>query len=273
MTTAASSAAQALALPGVPVRERARLLAVRAHALVMSGSVDAADRAADAAVASGEAFAQVVGLQARSVTAHVQQVLGWPAALFGLTTAVMTVASVAGAVAGQRVVTRLGVRPVAAFSTLLLGVACLMLTRLSADGSVLLLLIALVVFGTGMGIAAVCAQIAALSGVAERDSGVAAGLSDTSFAIGTALGVAICSTVTISGGAIDGPTAPGLASAYHTAFTAAALFAAAGLLIALTLLGNRAGRAHSPGHHPDSPDSAGSLDDQPARAVPSRSMR
>ncbi|MFI7612303.1 helix-turn-helix transcriptional regulator [Nonomuraea terrae] len=61
--------ARALALPGVPVRERARLLAVRAHALVMSGPFDAADRAADAAVASGEAFAQVVGLQARSAVA------------------------------------------------------------------------------------------------------------------------------------------------------------------------------------------------------------
>ncbi|PZG19481.1 ATP-binding protein [Nonomuraea aridisoli] len=61
--------ARALALPGVPARERARLLAVRAHALMMAGEIDAADQAAAAAVASGEAFAQVVALEARSAVA------------------------------------------------------------------------------------------------------------------------------------------------------------------------------------------------------------
>ncbi|MEV0166106.1 helix-turn-helix transcriptional regulator [Nonomuraea fuscirosea] len=60
---------QALALPGVPVRERAGLLAVRAHALMMTGRIDDADEAAVRAVAEGEEFAQVVGLQARSTVA------------------------------------------------------------------------------------------------------------------------------------------------------------------------------------------------------------
>ncbi|PZG03494.1 MFS transporter [Nonomuraea aridisoli] len=172
-----------------------------------------------------------------TLTAHVQQVLGWSAALFGLVTAAMTVTSVAGALAGQRVVTRLGVRPVAVAGTLLLGAACLLLTRLPSDGSSGILLIALLVFGAGMGTAAVCAQITALSGVAERDSGLAAGLTDTSFAIGTALGVAICSTVATS--AVHDPAAPVLTSAHHAAFATAALFAAAGLLVALTLFGKR----------------------------------
>ncbi|MBB5780917.1 helix-turn-helix transcriptional regulator [Nonomuraea jabiensis] len=54
---------------GVPGRERARLLAVRAHALMMTGEVDAAAEAAAGAVAEGEVFAQVVGLQARSTVA------------------------------------------------------------------------------------------------------------------------------------------------------------------------------------------------------------
>ncbi|MEV6031001.1 AAA family ATPase [Nonomuraea sp. NPDC052116] len=55
--------------PGVPGRERARLLAVRAHALMMTGEIDAAAEAAAGAVAEGEMFAQVVGLQARSTVA------------------------------------------------------------------------------------------------------------------------------------------------------------------------------------------------------------
>ncbi|MFI6737462.1 ATP-binding protein [Nonomuraea sp. NPDC050451] len=54
---------------GVPGRERARLLAVRAHALMMTGEIDAAEEAAAGAVAEGEVFAQVVGLQARSTVA------------------------------------------------------------------------------------------------------------------------------------------------------------------------------------------------------------
>ncbi|MEU6717150.1 AAA family ATPase [Nonomuraea sp. NPDC046802] len=58
-----------LGRPGVPVLERARLLAVRAHALMMTGGIDAADVAAAEAVATGEVFAQVVGLQARSTVA------------------------------------------------------------------------------------------------------------------------------------------------------------------------------------------------------------
>ncbi|WP_326563399.1 hypothetical protein [Micromonospora peucetia] len=54
-----------------------------------------------------------------------------------------------------------------------------------------LLTIALLVFGAGMGTATVCAQIAAFTGVAERDSGLA----DTCFAVGTALGVAIAAAL------------------------------------------------------------------------------
>ncbi|SEH03336.1 regulatory protein, luxR family [Nonomuraea solani] len=61
-----------LGLPGVPGRERARLLAVRAHALMMTGRIDAADRAAARAVTEGEVFAQVVGLEALSTVALVR---------------------------------------------------------------------------------------------------------------------------------------------------------------------------------------------------------
>ncbi|MFI9839595.1 ATP-binding protein [Nonomuraea sp. NPDC051941] len=60
---------QVLGRSGVPGRERARLLAVRAHALMMTGEIDAAAEAAAGAVAEGEVFAQVVGLQARSTVA------------------------------------------------------------------------------------------------------------------------------------------------------------------------------------------------------------
>jgi predicted MFS family arabinose efflux permease len=46
----------------------------------------------------------------------------------------------------------------------------------------------LLVFGTGLGAAFVASQIAALARVAEEESGFAAGLVDSSFNIGGALG-------------------------------------------------------------------------------------
>ena len=53
-------------------------------------------------------------------------------------------------------------------------------------------------FGPGLGAAFVSSQIAALTGVAEEESGLAAGLVDTSFNIGSALGIAIAASAVVS---------------------------------------------------------------------------
>ncbi|MYY08665.1 MFS transporter [Streptomyces sp. SID4919] len=114
------------------------------------------------------------------LTAHAQSVLGWSPVRFGLTAGAMTVAVVVGALACQRVVTRVGVRPVATVGTALPAGAGLLLTQVvSRHSSPELLTVALLAFGAGMGTATVCAQIAAFTGAAERHSGLAAGLADT----------------------------------------------------------------------------------------------
>jgi hypothetical protein len=78
----------------------------------------------------------------------------------------------------------------------LVGAACLLLTRVSVNGSYWPdLFFGMLVFGAGLGSAFVASQIAALTGAAERESGLAAGLADSSFNIGSALGIAILSTV------------------------------------------------------------------------------
>jgi EmrB/QacA subfamily drug resistance transporter len=182
-----------------------------------------------------------------TLTAHTQQVLGWSATRFGLVASAMTLTAVTGSLAGQRWATRLGVRPVAAVATILLGCGCLLLTLISAGGSPKLVLAALLIFGVGLGAAAVCSQIAALAGVAERDSGLAAGLVETAFAVGSSLGVAICASVTIARTSAAGrPTPVTVTSAQQAAFGVAALFAALGLVIALTLLGRRSTGNPSP---------------------------
>ena len=128
-----------------------------------------------------------------------------------------------------------------------------MLTRMSADGSASLLLAALLVFGAGMGATAVCSQVAALTRVAEQDSGLAASLVDTSFAVGTALGVAICSSIATRTSAGAGRTPLALLSGQRAAFGAVSVFAAVGLIIVLTLLDTRATPAHNePGNTPAS---------------------
>jgi EmrB/QacA subfamily drug resistance transporter len=181
-----------------------------------------------------------------TLTSHVQQVLGWSAAQFGLTAAVMTATAIAGALVSQRVATRLGVARVAAAGTVLLGCGCLLLTRISAGGSPVLLPAALLVFGAGMGAAAVCSQITALTSVTEKESGLAAGLADTSFALGTAFGAAICTSVAAARtSAAGGPTPLALMAGQQAAFVAASVFAALGLITALTLLGKRSGRDHT----------------------------
>jgi MFS family permease len=166
-----------------------------------------------------------------TLTSYGQQVLGWSAQRFGLVAAVMTVTSVAGALVSQRFATTLGLRRVAVVGTSLLACACALLAAVSAGEAAVLIPIALLVFGAGMGAAAVCGQIAALTGVSEEHSGLAAGLVETSFATGTALGVAVCGSVATAVTSDSGRLALGQRSAFGTAGG----FACLGLIVALTL--------------------------------------
>lgn len=174
------------------------------------------------------------------VTLYAQQVLGFSALQFGVTMAIMTVTSVVGVMAGQVVVTRAGFRFVASWGMILLTIACLLLSRLSVDGTFVEdLLAGLVVFGAGMGAAFVAGQIAALTGVAEHDSGLAAGLEETAFAVGTTLGAGLASAIAIgfaTRGTTDAPSAAELTEGLVAALYVLAALAAVGALGAAVLL-------------------------------------
>ena len=82
---------------------------------------------------------------------------------------------------------------------ILVGAACSVLTQVSVEGSYFGdLFLGLLLFGAGLGATFVAAQIAGLSGVAEQESGLAAGLVDSSFTIGSALGIALMSTAAVA---------------------------------------------------------------------------
>jgi EmrB/QacA subfamily drug resistance transporter len=184
------------------------------------------------------------------LTLYAQQVLGYSPVKFGATSVVMPFAAAVGSIVGQAVVLRVGFRPVAAVGMTLMGAGSLLLTQVSVGGSYFGdIFLGLLVFGPGIGLTFVTVSIAALAGVAEREAGLAAGLNNTAFQLGAALGVAIVSTVAISRtddfiaehGAGNGPLA--LTEGFQSGFVACTILAGVGLFVSLLLLG-RPRRAH-----------------------------
>jgi EmrB/QacA subfamily drug resistance transporter len=174
------------------------------------------------------------------LTLYAQQVLGFSAVRFGLSSVVMPIAAAVGSIAGQAIVGRVGFRPVAAAGMTLMAVGSLLLTQVSVDGSYLDdIFFGLLVFGPGIGLMFVTVSIAALAGVPEHEAGLASGLSNTAFQIGAALGVAIVTTVAVSRTKDLAGADPlvALTEGFQSAFAACAVLSAIGLATALLLLG------------------------------------
>ncbi|PZF83916.1 MFS transporter [Jiangella anatolica] len=175
------------------------------------------------------------------LTLYAQQVLGYSAVEFGLSSIVFPLAVTVAAIVGQGLVLKAGFRLVATAGLTLLGIGCLYLTQVSAGGSYFGdIFLGLLVSGLGVGLTFVTCSIAALAGVDEREAGLASGLSNTTFQIGAAVGVAIVSTVAVS--RTDDVVAGGgepivaLVEGHQAGFLAATILAGIGILSALLLL-------------------------------------
>jgi EmrB/QacA subfamily drug resistance transporter len=178
------------------------------------------------------------------LTLYAQQVLGWSPLEFGAAFVVTPIAAAVGMMVAQAAVGRFGFRPVAATGMTLLGAGSLLLTQVSVGGSYLDdVFPGLLVFGAGIGPVFATATIAALTGVSEREAGIASGISNTAFQLGGALGVAIVSTVAVSRSADYLGANPGssplvvLTEGFQAAFVACVVLAALGVTVALALLG------------------------------------
>ena len=175
------------------------------------------------------------------LTLYAQQVLGYSALKFGVGSVVLAVGATAGAIAGQAAVLKAGFRSVAMTGMALMGAGSVVLTQVSVRGGYFPdIFFGLLLCGLGIGLAFVTATVAALAGVAEHEAGLASGLSNTALQIGTALGVAIVTTVAISRSRDYLAANKGanplvvLTEGYQSAFLACAVLAGIGL--ALTLL-------------------------------------
>jgi EmrB/QacA subfamily drug resistance transporter len=179
---------------------------------------------------------------------YMQQVLHYSATTAGLAFLVIAVLVVVFSGVGQAVVTRIGVKPVLAVGMGIIGVSQVWFARLPVAGSYPAdLLPGFLVLPVGLGLAFVSVGIAALTGVRERDAGLASGLLSTSQQIGGAVGIAITSTIAAAHTShllrAGHTAASALTSGFHVAFVVSAAFAGAGALIALAMIRAAHGRA------------------------------
>jgi EmrB/QacA subfamily drug resistance transporter len=171
------------------------------------------------------------------VSLYLQQVLHFSPIQAGLSFLPMTFLLATCSTLSSRMVQRFGAKPLLVTGMSLLAVGLLWFTDLSAGGSYAGNVLApSVIVAVGMGIAFVPVTLAAVSGVAPHEAGLASGIVNTSRLFGGALGLAILATIATS--TTNGDlhrhitTGVALSDGFQTAFVVAAVFAFAGAVIA-----------------------------------------
>ncbi len=135
----------------------------------------------------------------------------------------------------RRLTPRYGGKAVMVVGLSLSTLAMLLLSRLSGTSGYLEILVPVVLFGSGNGLAFVPLTSASLAGVRPEDAGAASGLINVTQQLGGALGLAVLVSIFGSAGAVvEGRSA----AAARAAFASGAdhVFAAATLLIGATVL-------------------------------------
>ncbi|MFL5780856.1 MAG: MFS transporter [Thermoleophilaceae bacterium] len=178
------------------------------------------------------------------ISLYMQQVLGYSAIKAGLSYLPLAGSIILSAGIASQLVTRIGFKQVMAAGTALIAVALLWFSQVSVHGGFAEdILGPSLLAAVGLGFAFVTTTIAAVSGVSERDSGLASGLINTAQQVGGALGLAILAAISAS--ATGGARSPALlVSGFHDAFLAGAAIATLGLVATLVLIRGRDSRAH-----------------------------
>jgi predicted MFS family arabinose efflux permease len=178
------------------------------------------------------------------LTLYMQQVLGYDALKTGIAYLPLSVTIVASSALASRFVDRFTPKPVLVTGLLLATAGFLLLTRVVGHGDYAShVLPSMIVLGVGLGMAFVPITIAATNGVARGDSGLASGLLNTTQQVGFSLGLAILSSVSTSrftSAVDDGSSVPAaLTHGFKGAFSVAAVFCVAAVIVALALLPQR----------------------------------
>jgi EmrB/QacA subfamily drug resistance transporter len=184
------------------------------------------------------------------ISLYMQQVLGYSPVHAGLSYLPLAVTIIVAAGLGGQLVTRFGFKPVLASGMLLVALGLVWFSRVSVGGGFLTdILGPSLLAALGLGFGFVTSTIAAVSGVKEREQGLASGLINTSQQIGGALGLAVLSTIAttrthhvMASGVSNLHQA--LTDGFQSAFLGGAVIGALGLVATLVLIRSRDSRAH-----------------------------
>jgi EmrB/QacA subfamily drug resistance transporter len=191
---------------------------------------------------------------------YLQQVLGLGAFASGSALLPMTVAiMIMMILLAPRMIGRFGPKPLIVAGLFVLAAGMYWLSFARPDGNFWVdVLPASLLSAAGMSLAFIPSLGTALSGARPEEGGLASGIVNTSYQVGSALGLAAMTAVAAAHGARE-PGDPGaLTDGFSAAFTGAAAIAAAGAVIAwLTVRANPAPAAGAPG-----PATAGTREDK-----------
>ncbi|MCF3124998.1 MFS transporter [Streptomyces arenae] len=167
---------------------------------------------------------------------YLQQVMGYGAfesgaALLPMTGLLMVFMTAVTA----RLLGRFGARNLIGGGLLVLALGLVWLSRLGPTGSFVIdVLPASLVAALGMSLAYIPAMMAAMSGAPQEQAGLASGIVNTTYQVGSALGLAALTALAMSRGAGEPGNLPALTDGFGSAFAGAA--AIAGVAGAVTLL-------------------------------------
>ena len=174
---------------------------------------------------------------------YLQQVQGYGAFESGLALLPMTAAIMALMIgASYRLIRRLGVKQSLVAGLGLLAVAMLMFvaTPTTKGSFATHVLPASIIAAGGMSLAYIPALMSAVSHAKKEESGLASGIVNTSYQVGSALGlaimVAIASAQTLSDGNNGIPSMDALNNGFHLAFITAAVVAAISAIVAFVAI-------------------------------------
>jgi EmrB/QacA subfamily drug resistance transporter len=178
------------------------------------------------------------------ISLYMQQVLGYSAIKAGVSYLPLAVSIILSAGIASQLVTKVGFKPILAAGMVFIGTGLLWFSQISPNGTFASDILGPSLFAAvGLGFAFVPVTIAAVSGVPDREAGLASGLINTSQQIGGALGLAVLAAISISvTGTSRNPAV--LTDGFHDAFLAGAGFAILGLVATLFLIKSSDSRAH-----------------------------
>ncbi|MFG3439390.1 MFS transporter [Nonomuraea sp. NPDC047897] len=169
---------------------------------------------------------------------YLQQVLGYGAFPSGAALLPMTVAIMIFMIGiTARLLGRFGAKPliVGGLAVLAVGIGALSLVR--PDGSFVTdVLPASLVAAVGMSLAYIPAMMSAMSGVRPEESGLASGIVNTTYNVGSALGLAVMTAIATSQGAAELGNLSRLTDGFQAALVGAAAVAALGGALTLVLM-------------------------------------